>query len=279
MLKLLLQRSDLHCHVIHLDHETREGESGEDARFVAGLCARWSVELTLGRRSQLEPVLPDLPVNRSARFRALRLELFRSTCARCGLDGVIVAHHADDQAETILQRLLRGSGPPGLTGMRPRATVGGLTILRPLLEISSRELRAFLEEEGQVWREDSSNRSGAYQRNRVRVVLARHPQVALSVLELGGTMQALAEWTRATSPTLGVTFQMRELGDLADVLAEESARRWLVARGAVREELSGVVLWRLIEMARDAASPARRHFPGKVFVLRRRGEISGGRAG
>jgi tRNA(Ile)-lysidine synthetase-like protein len=242
------------------------------------LCARLKVDLTLARRGELEPALRELPANRSARFRAMRLELFRNTCAKRGLDGVIVAHHADDQAETILQRLLRGSGPAGLTGMRSRAAVGGLTILRPLLDISSRDLRAFLEAEAQGWREDSSNLCGAYQRNRVRVVLGRHPEVARSVLELGGSMRALAEWTRGVSPALGVSLRTREQADLPDVLAEEAARRWLIARGAVREELSAVVLGRLIEMARDAASPARRHFPGKVFVVRRRGEISGGRA-
>src|SRR6266536_852570 len=120
LLALLRRRTDLRCHAVHLDHETRAGESAADARFVAELCANWGVNLTLARRGELERGAGEWPANRSARFRALRLELFRQACAAQQLRGVILAHHADDQAETILQRLLRGSGPAGLVGMWPQ---------------------------------------------------------------------------------------------------------------------------------------------------------------
>jgi tRNA(Ile)-lysidine synthase len=278
LLRLLLSRPDLHCHAIHLDHETRDGASGGDARFVADLCAELQVEVTLARRGELEATLHNLPTNRSARFRALRLGLFRATCATRDLQGVILAHHADDQAETIFQRLLRGSGPAGLTGMRPSTTVGRLTILRPLLAVPSFELRTLLTQQDQRWREDASNDSPAYQRNRVRAALRRHPALSAPLLELAGSMQSLTDWARAAAPTLGGTFATRELADLPDVLAHESARRWLVAQGAPYEDLSATVVRRLIDMARDAATPARRSFPGKLLVGRRRKEITARRA-
>jgi tRNA(Ile)-lysidine synthase len=274
LLALLRRRADVRCHAVHLDHETREGASGVDAKFVAALCATWNVECTVARRSELEPGATKLPANRSARFRALRIELFRRTCAAHNLAGVVLAHHADDQAETILLRLLRGSGPTGLAGMRPRTRVAGLTILRPLLDNRSAELRELLRTHGQPWREDASNASPAYQRNRVRMLLANHPALSQSLLALADAMADWTTWARATAPALGDTFDIRELADQPDALAAEAARRWLTARGAPPEELSAEVLQRLIEMARDLATPPRRHFPGKLLVARRAGRIA-----
>ena len=92
----------------------------------------------------------------------MRLALFRSIVKREKLSGVILAHHADDQAETVLSRLLRGSGYTGLAGMLPRASVCGLMILRPLLDVRREMLRKYLRSIGEAWREDLSNRSPQY---------------------------------------------------------------------------------------------------------------------
>src|SRR5207249_9420705 len=88
------------------------------------------------------------------------------------LRGVILAHHADDQAETVLQRLLRGSGPAGLTGMAREAVVNGVPIFRPLLGVPGQALREMLCAESIVWREDASNAQPRQQRNRVRTLLS-----------------------------------------------------------------------------------------------------------
>ena len=272
-MSLLRSRADVRCHGVHLDHETRGGASAADAQFVAGLCAAWRVPCTVARRSELEPGMTGLPENRSARFRALRLALFQQICAQHGLAGVILAHHADDQAETILQRLLRGSGPAGLAGMRSRTRVEGLTILRPLLEVGSAQLRQMLRARRQAWREDASNASPAYQRNRVRAVLSAHPAISRFLLEMGAAMDQWMRWARPGAPALAETFNVRELAGQPEALAQEAARQWLAARGAPREELSATVLGRLVEMARDAGTPPRRHFPGRLLVSRRAGRI------
>src|SRR5258706_3851970 len=242
ILALLRWRADLRCQAVHLDHETRAGESAADARFVSELCASWGVNVTIARRSELERSAGEWPANRAARFRAMRLELFRRACAAQQLRGVILAHHADDQAETILQRLLRGSGPAGLVGMRPQTRVGGLTILRPLLGVRSGQLREYLQVQGQVWREDASNASPAYQRNRVRGLLARNVSLAELALEMGGAMSGLAAWASACAPVLAETFAIGDLANLPDVLATEAAKHWLVERGAPRGELSAAGL-------------------------------------
>src|SRR4051794_1089672 len=88
---------ELAASVVHLDHETRGMASAADADFVRELAGRLGLPCTVGRRSEIEPTLGELPPNPSARYRAARLALFRRACAGHGLNGVILAHHADDQ--------------------------------------------------------------------------------------------------------------------------------------------------------------------------------------
>src|SRR6266496_1788814 len=107
LLHLLRQRRDLSFHVAHLDHQTRNGESATDALFVAELAGKWGVPFTIAIRSDVEDESSHLEKNLSARYRTARLEFFRRVVAQHQLRGVILAHHADDQAETVLQRLLR----------------------------------------------------------------------------------------------------------------------------------------------------------------------------
>jgi tRNA(Ile)-lysidine synthase len=135
-------------------------------------------------------------------------------------------------------------------------------------------LRELLTSIGQDWREDASNASPAYQRNRVRRVLAAHPELGASARELGCASAQMTKWARDAAPVLGDVFETGALADLPDVLADEAARRWLVGQGAPPGELSPGVLARLIEMARDAATAPRAHFPGRLLVARRGGRVS-----
>src|SRR5690348_3799753 len=96
LLALVQRRVDVQPHVVHLDHETREGASGADARFVAELCGAWGITCTVARRTGIEVEIAGLPGNLSARFRAVRLELYRRVCEAERLQGVVLAHHADD---------------------------------------------------------------------------------------------------------------------------------------------------------------------------------------
>src|SRR5438045_3626023 len=159
LLRLISERREIESIVVHLNHQIRGADSNADAEFVAALAAQLGHRCHIARRDQIEPTTKALPKNRSAHFRALRLALFRSIVESEKLSGVILAHHADDQAETVLSRLLRGSGYSGLTGMSPQTTIGGLTILRPLLSVRREMLREYLRAVGQDWREDLSNQT------------------------------------------------------------------------------------------------------------------------
>jgi tRNA(Ile)-lysidine synthase len=277
LLLLLAARSDLALTVVHLNHQTRGHASEDDAKFVADLAARLRLDCVIERRDQIEKQLDSLPANLSSRYRAARLKLFRNVLTQKRLGGVILAHHADDQAETILHRLLRGAGEQGaagLAGMRPRAIVGDLAILRPLLKIRRDTLRDFLQSRGQAWREDASNQSDKYLRNRLRKILQARPGLTPALLELGEACAALGDWKRQSAPLLAEEFAAAELAKLPRALGRESARQWLIAAGAEPRLLSHAALDRLIDMSRDAASPRTGEFPGQIKVIRRRGRMS-----
>jgi tRNA(Ile)-lysidine synthase len=273
LLALLRSRSDLQLHVVHLDHQARGQESAHDAAFVAALATGWNLPCTLATRAEMEPALKTPGRNLSAYFRALRLAFFEKMVREQQFSGVILAHHADDQAETVLQRLLRGSGYQGLCGMAGSVHFGQLRILRPLLDVSRSQLHAFLRSIGQTWREDPSNASDKYLRNRLRTYLTGHPQLTGDLLSLSAACRRLRRWARQAAPALDVSFPARQLVDLPIILAQSSARQWLLDRQIDPRDITLDGIDRLITMAGDAASAARADFPGNVVVRRRKGRL------
>lgn len=273
LLRLAHARRDLELHVVHLDHETRGGESTADGEFVVALARRLGLGVTRRLRSELEPEVAGLPVNRSARFRRLRLELYRRVVVEHGLSGVLLAHHADDQAETVMQRLLRGSGPLGLGGMYPMACVAGVVVYRPLLEVRREALREYLRGIGQPWREDASNQSDRYGRNRVRRLLGQMPELVELLLDLSARAQAFKAWVQSAAPKLEESFVVTAVQDYPPVLQDRALRWWLVERGCPPQRVAAEVVDRLGRMVNDAASAAQVQFPGNITVRRRGGVI------
>ncbi|WP_298434917.1 tRNA lysidine(34) synthetase TilS [Geobacter sp.] len=150
--------------VAHLNHSLRGAESDEDERFVAALAASYGLPFEsetadvrgFSRRERLS--LEDAG-------RRCRYAFFDRLAARYGASSVALAHHADDQAETLLLRLLRGAGVTGLSAMAPR-TAG--RYVRPLLALSRHEIERYLQTRRLSFRIDSSNTDTTFLRNRVR---------------------------------------------------------------------------------------------------------------
>ena len=264
---------DVRVHVVHLDHETRGAESTGDAAFVRELAARWRLPCTVALRSDVERRVATLLQNKSARFRALRHQLFREVIEAEGLRGVILAHHSDDQAETVIHRLLRGTRAPYLAGMAKGARLGGLLILRPLLDVPREALKAYLASVGQPWREDSSNESPAYLRNSLRPVIARHAMLRQATLEVDEAMRALREWVRDAAPRLDHSFPVGTVRGQPEILAADAVRRWLATQGVPSEQIVPDTVARVLEMAIDAASPPRQSLPTGLVICRTRGRI------
>jgi tRNA(Ile)-lysidine synthase len=139
----------------HFDHAMR-ADSGRDARWVSGLCRAWDVTVEVARAE-------DAPESEAA-ARELRYTFLHAAAERLGADCIVTAHHADDQAETVLFRLARGTGLPGLAGIPVRRGI----LLRPLLSFTRAELADYAARNRLSWREDPTNRSMRYERNRIR---------------------------------------------------------------------------------------------------------------
>ena len=149
--------------VLHFHHQLRGAEADEDERFVRELARTFRIEF-VSDRADVAGEARRNGLNLEDAARRLRYQFFASVAAARELNRVAVAHTADDQAETVLAHLLRGTGLAGLAGIYP---VAGLTI-RPLLEIGRDELRDYLSGLRQSWREDATNQDTSRMRARIR---------------------------------------------------------------------------------------------------------------
>ena len=165
LLALLCQVSDameLHLEAAHLDHSLRNS-SFDDSRFVEQLCVDLGVPLIVERLDVAE-IARQRKGNLEEVARDLRRDFLETSARTLNCHLIALGHHADDQAETFLMRLLRGSGPAGLAGMR----VVNKSVVRPLLSFHRNDLVAYLRGEGIAWREDESNLDQMFTRNRIR---------------------------------------------------------------------------------------------------------------
>jgi tRNA(Ile)-lysidine synthase len=151
--------------LVHLDHAVRRG-SADDAAFCKVLATRLDIPSVI-ERVDVPALARDTRQSLEAAGRAAREALFDRAAVRLDADAVAVAHTRDDQAETVLLRLLRGSGTTGLRGILPRRG----RIVRPLLDCTRAELVEWLTARGEAWREDPTNADPATPRNRVRLEL------------------------------------------------------------------------------------------------------------
>jgi tRNA(Ile)-lysidine synthase len=155
----------------HLNHGLRGSAADEDTDWLKILCERWMIPLETGRLD-VAAVAKAQGDGWEAAARAARYEFLRLTAEKLGARYVVVAHHADDQTETVLHRILRGTGLAGLSGMpRVRSLSAAVSLIRPLLEVRRSELLRYLQVIDQDYRPDSSNSDRRWTRNRLRTEL------------------------------------------------------------------------------------------------------------
>ena len=154
--------------VAHCNFRLRGDESDGDEAFVREFCASAGLECFV-KQFDTEAYASEHGISIEMAARDLRYAWFAELCSAQGFDAAAVAHNADDNAETLILNLLRGTGTRGLRGMSADVTDGrGVRILRPMLGVSREEIRGWMSSNGFAWREDSSNASGEYKRNRIR---------------------------------------------------------------------------------------------------------------
>ena len=186
-------------HVAHLNHLLRGEESDADAEYVSRLAQSLGIPATIEQRD-VKGYRAQRRCSLEEAAREVRYAFFAEVAEAMGADTVAVGHNVDDQIETILMHLVRGTGLSGLRGMQPlsiwRSPHGfQLKIVRPLLEVSRAETESYCAAQGLVPRWDSSNRSPAYLRNRIRFELipllqSYNPNIRATLLRMARAASA-----------------------------------------------------------------------------------------
>jgi len=235
--------------LVHVNHRTRPGENDLDEAAVRRLAHQLQMPLTISRlRHSAQPRTEnDLRLLRWAKFVAVARR-YRCNC-------IITAHHADDQAETFIMRLLRGSGVRGLGAIRPVRHHGELKVVRPLLHIPKAQLLNYLIQNDLPWREDPTNASTHHLRNHVRhrilpELAGCQPQIVCNLVntaaQMRGVQRLIDHQVKALSGRLGMhdlqkpplSLQRSVLRQSDALTAMELLRRWLIAWGTSPDRLS-----------------------------------------
>ncbi len=216
LLRILVQLREtlgIRLRAVHVHHGLRGEEADRDSRFAEELCRELSVPFTL-IRADVRGMAAREGLSEEEAGRILRYESFQAEGEKwkseepegdgCSIK-TAVAHHSGDQAETILHNLFRGSGLGGLKGM---PYVRG-NVIRPLLDVSGEEIREYLREKGFAWKEDSTNHTDHYTRNRIR-------------------REILPAVEERINPGAGANIlRMGKLAGMADSFLRKQAGQWL----------------------------------------------------
>lgn len=164
LLNGLKKKLKISLHIAHLDHMLRE-DSGKDSEYVGRLGNKLGIPVTTAQIN-----LKALAVHGSVEeiARNARFGFFFRAAKEIKAAKIALGHNLDDQAETVLMRILRGSGLYGLAGILPKRNIGGFTLIRPLIEIRRGEIEAFLRQRRIKPRRDMTNKDEIYFRNKIR---------------------------------------------------------------------------------------------------------------
>lgn len=280
-------RLKAYLHVAHLNHQLRGAASDEDADFVAEAARKRGIDVTVksdniaeqahGGRGSIEEVA-----------RHKRYEFFAQVCVNVGSKTVAVAHQADDQAETVIHRIARGTGLRGLGGIRARRTLepdGEIVLVRPLLGFRREALRAYLEQHQLPFRDDATNDDDTYTRSRIRryvmPMLAEHinPNVTDALLRLADQARSLDEYLQDRAAQIletlvvsrtdrEVVLNTRALTRKSRILQTEVFRQALLALGMGEQDVSYAHLSSLADLAHRPEGGKEIHLPGGVVVRR-----------
>ncbi len=219
--------------VAHLNHKLRGAASDGDERFVAELAARHGMAFY-----PAEARVADAGGNLEQEARKARLNFYGRLIREGTCDSVATGHTRDDQAETVLFRILRGSGTAGMAGILP---VTGKRIIRPLIETSRAEVEEFLRARGIDWREDASNRDTRFARNRIRHELLPafehewNPAIRETLARMADVAQEEERWWRGKIARLARKLAVETDGGIEIRADAVAALPKAVARRLVRE--------------------------------------------
>ncbi len=252
--------------VAHLDHQFRGEASRRDAEFVSELAERFDVPCFCHEENVPRFLMSNAMSSQDA-ARVLRYQFLVKTSKLEYCQRIATGHNADDQAETVLMRVLRGAGPDGLAGIPPKRE--GI-IIRPLLKCWRSEIEAYLAEHDLPFRVDESNLESKYLRNEVRNELLPHltrynPQIAKSLVGLSGIMVDVAShFERLTDEVLPEVLKSARVGQFVLDLPTLTG---------YDEALQRSVFRRAFESLRPDLAPLASHHVDRLLDVVRRGKV------
>jgi tRNA(Ile)-lysidine synthetase-like protein len=256
--------------VLHFDHGWR-ATSGADATFVRELARQDGLNYVGGK------MRASAQKKREAEARAARYTFFAQAAKKQGTPHLVLAHHADDQVETFLLQLLRGSGAAG-RGMDPVSERGGLIVHRPWLGLWKKEILAYARKRKLAWREDATNADTDFRRNRIRHRLLPYlqkqffPQVAENLLRAAEIARAESAWLDALCASSARETELSVKSLRAAPLAQQrrTILRWLQGQGVKDISFADVENVRFLLENRI---PAKINLSAGKFARRRAGKI------
>ncbi|MGB9715261.1 MAG: tRNA lysidine(34) synthetase TilS [Thermodesulfovibrionales bacterium] len=268
----------LFLHAIYIDHNLRPEETPFEIEFCDKLCQRLGVPFVT-KSIDVKSYAKEKSMNRQEVARQLRYKVFDETAFEIKADKIALGHTADDQAETVLMRLLRGSGPLGLSGIPP---IRG-NIIRPLIEVERQEIDKFLQSEHIDFIVDSSNLKKDYIRNKIRLTLIpMMKEINPNIIEtLSRSASIFREEERYFDVIVGKTL-MRLVSKKSDsrielFLAPLEAMDKVILRRVLRkvmEETKGLRginffhIEDIIELIKNAKAGSRLYLPKDVRVIK-----------
>jgi tRNA(Ile)-lysidine synthase len=269
----------------HLNHGLRGSAADADQDWLAQLCGRLGVALTVGRADVVD-LAAQQGDGLEAAARDARYRFLRRAAEEVGARYVAVAHTADDQAETVLHRIARGTGLGGLSGMpasRPLSPT--VTLVRPLLAVRRAEVLQYLTDIGQDYRSDESNADPRFTRNRLRhellPLLRRqyNPSVDLALLRLAEQAGEVQIWIAEQAERLAdacvvIESQDRVRIECQAILREPPFLIREVFKTAWRrvnwpQQEAGYEMWdKLAALSQSAQDATPRNLPGNIRAIR-----------
>jgi len=274
------EKLDIRITVAHFNHQLRGDESDEDEKFVRGLCAEFEIPLAVGQMQE------GLPGNLEQNAREARYDFLQSVAENVNAFAVATAHTVNDQAETFLQNLVRGSGLTGLGAMSPVRKFhsadkeGALNLIRPLLEWCTRdETVAYCSSREIEFRYDSMNEDLRFNRVRIRKVILpmlgdMNPQIIQTLARTAALIRSRAENEADKGHwQISETLKVSELRNLEEGELKEVIRRWLsFVRGGLRG-VTSTHIRSVVNLITTTKSGRIAELPGKARVVKSRGKL------
>jgi tRNA(Ile)-lysidine synthase len=256
----------------HVNHRLRGADSEADEHCAAAAALRADVGF----------VRADLPAglrergNLEARARELRYAALHRLAAASGCTRIATGHTRDDQAETVLLRILRGTGVGGLAGIEPVRADG---VIRPLIDCSRSEIEVFVRAAGYAYRSDSSNRDERFLRTRIRhrvmpVLRDLNPAVVDNLARVASQSAAesaiIQAWTQQQldAAQRGTELDIGRLGALAPGLQRHVVRAWLIRIGIGAQWLTARHVEAVMRLAQSRSASGRIRLPGATIARR-----------